>query len=72
MSPTRQEPRVATAVRLPQTLHRRLHHAAVERTVSANLLVTRAIEEYLDRLPGVASSVHTTDLPVADPEVTSR
>lgn len=44
------EPRVATAVRLPESMHRRLHQEASEREVSANLLVTRAISEYLDRL----------------------
>lgn len=46
-----EEPRVATAVRLPESLHRRLHRAASDRDVSANLLVTRAIDEFLDRLP---------------------
>ena len=45
------EKRVATAVRLPESVHRRLHQAATERDVSANLLVTRAVSEYLDRLP---------------------
>lgn len=44
------EPRVATAVRLPASVHRRLHEAAVDRDVSANLLVTRAVTEFLDRL----------------------
>jgi predicted transcriptional regulator len=47
------EPRVATAVRLPESVHRRLHEAAADRDVSANLLVTRAITDYLDRLPPV-------------------
>lgn len=42
---------MATAVRLPESLHRRLHHAAADRDVSANLLVTKAVREYLDRLP---------------------
>jgi len=45
------ERRVATAVRLPESVHRRLHQAAAERDVSANLLVTRAVCDYLDRLP---------------------
>ena len=45
------EKRVATAVRLPESVHRRLHQAATERDVSANLLVTRAVCDYLDRLP---------------------
>lgn len=50
---TYSEPRVATAVRLPESIHRRLHDAALDRDVSANLLVTRAISEYLDRLAPV-------------------
>jgi predicted transcriptional regulator len=45
------EKRVATAIRLPESVHRRLHQAAADRDVSANLLVTRAVCEYLDRLP---------------------
>lgn len=44
------EPRVATAIRLPASVHRRLRQAATDRDVSANLLVTRAVCEYLDRL----------------------
>lgn len=44
------ENRVATAVRLPASVHRRLHEAAVDRDVSANLLITRAVTEFLDRL----------------------
>jgi predicted HicB family RNase H-like nuclease len=49
------EPRVPTAVRLPESVHQRLRTAAEERAVSANLLVTRAVEEYLDRLPPLSS-----------------
>ena len=45
------ERRIATAVRLPESVHRRLQAAARDRGVSANLIVTRAVEEYLDRLP---------------------
>lgn len=45
------ERRIATAIRLPESLHGRLHEAAAERDVSANLLVTRAVCDYLDRLP---------------------
>lgn len=45
------ERRVATAIRLPESVHRRLHEAAAERDVSANLLVMRAVCDYLDRLP---------------------
>lgn len=47
------EDRVATAVRLPVSVHERLRRAADDRDVSANLLVTRAVTEYLDRLCGV-------------------
>ncbi|MCL4414304.1 MAG: hypothetical protein M1522_06060 [Actinobacteria bacterium] len=43
------EARVATAVRLPVSVHRRLHVAA-DRGVSADLLITRAVTELLDRL----------------------
>ncbi|MCB0997171.1 MAG: toxin-antitoxin system HicB family antitoxin [Acidimicrobiales bacterium] len=45
------EKRIATAVRLPESLHRRLQLAASDRDVSANLLITRAVDEYLERLP---------------------
>ncbi len=45
------ERRIATAVRLPESIHRRLQLAASDRDVSANLLVTKAVDEYLDRLP---------------------
>jgi predicted HicB family RNase H-like nuclease len=44
---------VPTAVRLPESLHDRLRDAALERDVSVNLLITRAIESYLDQLPPV-------------------
>ena len=44
------EPRVATAVRLPVTVHERLREAAEERQVSVNLLVEKAIDDYLARL----------------------
>jgi len=47
------EPRVLTAVRLPESLHDRLHREAGERQVSANLLVTKAVAAYLDQLPPV-------------------
>jgi len=45
------ERRIATAVRLPESIHRRLKVAASDRDVSANLLMTRAVDEYLNRLP---------------------
>lgn len=38
------------SVRLPQSLHARLLEAADERDVSANFLMTRAIEEFLSHL----------------------
>jgi predicted transcriptional regulator len=48
---TYDERRIATAVRLPVSVHRRLHEAASDRNVSANLLVIRAVTEFLDQLP---------------------
>jgi hypothetical protein len=48
---TYEEKRIATAVRLPESIHHRLHQAALDRDISANWLVTRAIAEFLDRLP---------------------
>jgi predicted transcriptional regulator len=53
------ERRVATAIRLPESVHRRLREAATDRDVSANLLVTRAVCEYLDRLPSAADVLAT-------------
>jgi predicted transcriptional regulator len=44
------EERVATAMRLPATLHQELQSAAEERDVSVNLLVIRAIRQYLEAL----------------------
>ena len=54
---TYEEPRVATAVRLPVSIYRRLHDAASDRDVSANLLVIRAVSELLDRLPSTTTAV---------------
>lgn len=45
------EARVATAIRLPISLRRNLQVAATRRDVSVNYLVTRAVSEFLDRLP---------------------
>lgn len=45
------EPRVATAIRLPTSLRDELQAAATERDVSVNFLVTRAVVDYLRRLP---------------------
>lgn len=47
------EPRVATAIRLPASVRDELQQAAAERDVSVNLLVTRAVCDYLRRLPPV-------------------
>ena len=54
---TYEEPRVVTAVRLPESIHRRLHDAASDRDVSANLLVIRAVSELLDRLPNASTTL---------------
>jgi len=51
------EDRIATAVRLPVSIHRRLHEVAADRDVSANLLVTRAVTDYLDRLPSADQAI---------------
>jgi hypothetical protein len=48
------EPRVATAIRLPASLRDELQVAAIERDVSVNFLVTRAVLDYLSRLPSVS------------------
>jgi predicted HicB family RNase H-like nuclease len=52
------EPRVATAVRLPLSLRDELRTAATERDVSVNFLVIRAVSDYLLRIrpPGGAAS----------------
>jgi hypothetical protein len=55
------EERVATAVRVPKTLHDRVRAAAQERQVGVNFLVVRALEEYLDRLVPVDELVRTRD-----------
>jgi hypothetical protein len=52
------EPRVATAIRLPTSLHGELQTAATERDVSVNFLVTRAVSAFLAQLPPAG-----TDLP---------
>lgn len=45
------EPRVATAIRLPASLHGELQSAATARDVSVNFLVIRAVSAFLARLP---------------------
>ncbi len=48
---TYDEPRVATAIRLPVSMHEELRAHARARDVSVNLLVIRAVSDYLQRLP---------------------
>ncbi len=54
------EQRRTTAVRLPLELHERLCEAASARQVSANLMVERAIAEYLERLLPLEQVVSAT------------
>jgi len=56
---TYEEPRLATAIRLPESLHRRLRSEARARQVSANLLVEQAIVDFLDNLPSLQSTLGT-------------
>ncbi|MGQ0616124.1 MAG: hypothetical protein ACT4PW_03900 [Acidimicrobiia bacterium] len=51
-----EEPRVATAIRLPTSLRDELQTVAAERDVSVNLLVTRAVLDYLGRLPSLSDA----------------
>ena len=51
-----EEPRVATAIRLPTSLRDELRTVAAERDVSVNLLVTRAVVDYLRRLPSLSDA----------------
>jgi hypothetical protein len=52
--------RISTAVRLPSELHARLRDEADRRQVSANLLVERAVADYLARLPPIEVSLPTS------------
>ena len=45
------EKRVATAVRLPESLHHQLQDQADLRDVSVNFLVVRAVAQYLQNAP---------------------
>jgi predicted DNA-binding ribbon-helix-helix protein len=47
------QPRVTTAVRLPEPLYRRLRDEADARDTSVNHLLVKAADYYLDRLPPV-------------------
>ena len=49
---TYDEERVATAIRLPVSLHSDLRRLAHARDVSVNYLITRAVEELLANDPG--------------------
>ena len=51
------EPRVATAVRLPVSVHDELQRVASARAVSVNFLVTRAVTELLTHLPDPVAEV---------------
>jgi predicted transcriptional regulator len=48
------EPRIATAIRLPASLRNELQTVAAARDVSVNYLVTRAVSDYLHQLASVA------------------
>jgi hypothetical protein len=52
-----EEPRVATAIRLPTSLYGELHTAATARDVSVNFLVTRAVSTFLAQLPPVGDDL---------------
>ena len=52
------EPRVATAIRLPTSLHEELQSVASERDVSVNFLVTRAVSTFLAQLPSAGADTH--------------
>lgn len=54
-----QEERVTTAIRLPKSVHARLHEAAGERGVSANHLILVALDDFLDRLIPVEDMRYT-------------
>jgi hypothetical protein len=51
------EPRITTAIRLPASLRRDLQLAATRRDVSVNYLVTRAVSEFLARLPSTPEDI---------------
>lgn len=47
---TSNDKRITTAVRIPQPLHERLTSEADTRDISVNLLIVKAVENYLDNL----------------------
>ena len=59
------EPRVATAIRLPTSLHEELQAVASERDVSVNFLVTRAVSTFLAELPPAGGELHRDGRPRA-------
>jgi predicted HicB family RNase H-like nuclease len=48
---THTDPRITTAVRLPQSLYERLKDEAAERDTSLNHLVVKGPPDNIDRLP---------------------
>ncbi len=62
-----EEERVLTPVRLPRSVRDALREAATARDVSVNLLVTRAVIEYLERLPAVDDQLDAARLDGAAP-----
>ena len=50
---------MTTAVRLPESMHERLTKEAETRDVSVNLLVTKAIDAYLEALVPVEELIAT-------------
>jgi predicted HicB family RNase H-like nuclease len=51
--------RITTAVRFPPDLHERLKNAAAERDVAMNVIVNKAVADYLDRLIPIDEMVWT-------------
>lgn len=45
------EPRVTTAIRIPESLHRQLEETAEARDTSINHLLVKAASHYLSHLP---------------------
>lgn len=51
--------RISTAIRLPKELHDRLQRESIDRELSINALVTRAVEQYLAGLIPVSDALVT-------------
>lgn len=51
-----QEPRVTTAIRIPESLHRELEETAEDRDTSINHLLVKAARHYLSNLPPLEPS----------------